>query len=297
MASSLISTRELSGVRVLGRGGSRRIGKIRSFVFHPQEKRCVGFVVKRPDVALMFRRRDLFVALDGCDVVDGRIVVRSDPAATDREACKRLGIDWDACVLWLGLPVMCRDGTAFGAVGSVTFDLATGRVEEIEADAGAAYSALLGKLVVPASLILGFRRGLGMRLAESRGGRASGSFGDASGRASEEGVEAGGSPPDPSQLGALVVADEVKDCAVEGGLAEKAGQATAVVRVKAKDAVEKAKDKARPSVDKAKQAAGDAVGKGAFALGRQIGRSKGMFSAFKEEYGKARREGESASKR
>ena len=41
---------------------------------------------------------------------------------------------------------------------------------------------------------------------------------------------------------------------------------------------------------RAPRAAGKAVNKGAYATGRQIKRASGMFSAFKEEYDKARKE-------
>ena len=36
----------------------KKLGRIRSWVFHPKDLRCVGFLVKRPDVALMFHRQD-----------------------------------------------------------------------------------------------------------------------------------------------------------------------------------------------------------------------------------------------
>ena len=100
MANKLTTTDELTGVRVIGgKKGTKRIGKVRRFVFHPKEKRVVGFVVKRPDLLWMFRRKDLFVAVSGYEIEDGRIVVSNDPAATNRAACKALGVDWDACVL------------------------------------------------------------------------------------------------------------------------------------------------------------------------------------------------------
>lgn len=39
MASKLITTHELTGVRVVGgKNGTKRIGKVRRFVFHPKEK-------------------------------------------------------------------------------------------------------------------------------------------------------------------------------------------------------------------------------------------------------------------
>ena len=64
MASKLITTHELTGTRVLGgKKGTKRIGKIRRFVFHPKEKRVIGFVVKRPDLLWMFHRADVFLSL------------------------------------------------------------------------------------------------------------------------------------------------------------------------------------------------------------------------------------------
>lgn len=264
MANKLTTTDELTGVRVIGgKKGTKRIGKVRRFVFHPKEKRVVGFVVKRPDLLWMFRRKDLFVAVSGYEIEDGRIVVSNDPAATNRAACKALGVDWDACVLWVGLPVMTEDGDALGVVGSVTFDRKTGVVDSVTTDSGATANALLGKREIPANLVKGFRRGMGAALAQT----------GAEGEESEEVV-----------LGAILVAEEARDIAVEGGLAEKAGEATAVVVDKAHTAV----DKAKPVASAAAKKTGEVVNKGAFATGKQIAATKGMFSGFKEEYDKAR---------
>lgn len=264
MANKLITTDELTGVRVIGgKKGTKRIGKVRRFVFHPKEKRVVGFVVKRPDLLWMFRRKDLFVAVNGYEIEDGRIVVSNDPAATNRAACKALGVDWDACVLWVGLPVMTEDGDALGVVGSVTFDRKTGVVDSVTTDSGATANALLGKREIPANLVKGFRRGMGAALAQT----------GAEGEESEEVV-----------LGAILVAEEARDIAVEGGLAEKAGEATAVVVDKAHTAV----DKAKPVASAAAKKTGEVVNKGAYATGKQIAATKGMFSGFKEEYDKAR---------
>ena len=46
----------------------------------------------------------------------------------------------------------------------------------------------------------------------------------------------------------------------------------------------------KPAVSGATKAAGKAVNAGAYATGRQIKRASGMFSAFKEEYDKARKD-------
>ena len=264
MASKLITTQELTGVRVLGgKNGTKRIGKVRRFVFHPKEKRCVGFIVKRPDLLWMFRRKDKFVSIEGYDIVDGRIVIRNVPEATDKAACKALGVNWDDCVLWVGLPVMCEDGTSFGTVGNVTFNRITGTIDSFDTDSGATANALLGKRTVPADLIKGFRRGMGVALAQ---------VGD-EGRATDDVV-----------LGAMLVDDAAKALVSEGGVAEKAGAATAV----AVDKVQTTVDKAKPVVSEAARKTGEVVNKGAYATGKQIAATKGMFSGFKEEYDKAR---------
>ncbi len=280
MAQNAVTTHELYNQRVVGgKGGTKTVGKIRNFVFHPKERRVIGFIVKRPDVAWMFHRKDLFLSIDGYDFVDGRIAIRDESTSTDKAALKQLGVSWDDCVLWVGLPIMCEDGTRFGTVGSVTFHPRTGKVIALEADAGMTANALLGKRTVSASSIRGFKRGMGVELAGS------------------------GTDPDAeeAELGALIVSDEVKNEEVEGGLADKAGRATAVAKVRVKDAAGKAKakteEKVKPAVSEATKAAGKAVNKGAYAVGRQVGRSKGMFSAFKEEYNKARYDGEPPKKK
>ena len=271
MVKKLISTSELAGTRVVGgKKSTKRIGKVRSCVFHPKEKRCVGFIVKRPDLLWMFHRKDKFVAIDGYDFEDGRIVVRDDAEATDRGACKHLGVNWDDCVLWVGMPVMTQDGQSLGVVGSVTFSLVTGAVDSLETSTGAASNALLGKRIIPASLIAGFKRGMGAELAQSA-------------EAMGEEVE----------LGAILVLDEALDVSAEGGLAEQAGKATAVVADKAHTAV----DKVKPKVSEAAAVTGAAVNKGAYATGKQIGKAKNMFSDFKEEYSKAANDGKPAAKK
>ena len=272
MASKLITTNELTGVRVLGgKKGTKRLGKIRRFVFHPKEKRVIGFVVKRPDLLWMFHRADMFVPIDGYDLVDGRVVIRPEAAVSGKAYCKKEGLSWDDCVLWVGLPVMSEDGESYGLVGNVTFNRITGTVDCFETDNGATSNALLGKRTIPASMVSGFKRGMGAALANM-------------GNEGAEGEEV--------QLGAMLVSSEVADLNSEGGVAEKAGAATAV----AVDKVHTTVDKAKPVVSKAAAATGEAVNKGAYATGKQISKSKHMFQDFKAEYDKAVAPSEGAKK-
>ena len=84
--------------------------------------------------------------------------------------------------------------------------------------------------------------------------------------------------------GAIILSDEALAIQAQGGLAERAGKASAVVGHKASQAFEKAK----PVASNVAQKTGDAVNKGAYSFGKQLSKTKGMFSAFKEEYNKAR---------
>lgn len=263
MASNLMTNDELRGVRVLGgKNGTSHIGKVRRLVFHPRERRVVGFIVKRPDLALMFRRKDLFVSINGFDIVDGRVVVRQTPDATDKGACKALGIDWDTCVMWEGLPLMTESGETLGMVGTVTFDRETGAISTVTADAGATANTLLGTRVIPASYIKGFRRGIGVALVQQ----------DEAGAEQDE---------DEIELGAILVSDEAMKLVAEGSVAEKAGAATAV-------AVNKVNTTVKPAVTNAAKATTQAVGKGVRAVGKRAEETKDAFSGFKEEYDKAR---------
>lgn len=252
MSSTIITSNELIGMRVVGgKSGDKQIGKVRHLVFHPKERRVVGFIVKRPDLALMFHRPDQFVALDSYEMVDGRVCVSPDSGAVDKGACKRLGLDWDRCVLWAGMPIVTESGREVGLVGTVSFDAATGAVASVVADRGATSAALLGTVEIPVESIRGFRFGIGALVTEV--GRE--------GEAVEEEDE---------RRGAILVKDSVLDIAAEGGLAEKAGTAVGHIRAGASEAVEK----------------------GTQALNDQIDKTEGMFSNFKDEYRKARHDGD-----
>ena len=263
MAGNLITTKQLMGKKVVDGKNGKRIGKVRHFVFHPTERRCIGFLVKRPDAALMFHRKDLFVALNGFDVEDGQVVVRDEAEATDRKAIRALGVDWESCVLWVGMPVMTESSDFLGYVDTVTFDRETGEVSRFTTESGVANDAILGKRTISAKMLKGFRRGVGTMPLTSTEGTAEDN--------------------ELAETGAILVSDEAAVVSSEGGVAEAAGKATAVVADKAKKRVVKVKPKAK----QAAKTAGDAVNAGAFAAGKQLGKASGMFAAFKEEYDKA----------
>lgn len=265
----IVSTRDFTdhhvyreSLTIKGEAKARGMGRVRSVVFHPQANVCVGIMVHRPDAALMFHRSDSFVALDRL-VFDGKdIVVDGADDAVDKKAAKRLNIDLDECVIWNGLAVVTKDQERLGYVGQVNFDLETGAVQDVVVFSGAAKDALLGKFVIPSKLIRGFRWGVGDVIVLNQN-------------------EA--DPTDDLNLrGGLVVAAEARELVTQGGVAAAAGKATAV----AGNQVRKVKVKVKPKIDEGIKVAGKATTKGLYVAGRQVGRSKGMFSAFKDEYKK-----------
>ena len=275
MSEKLIATTELSGKHVVGGRARKRIGKVHFFVFHPTEKRCMGFTVKRPDAALMFKRKDLFVALSGYTVEDGKVVVSDAPDASDKGAIKALGVSYDACVIWEGMPVCTVSGDTLGYVRAVTFSAESGKVRSVEVERSMASDALLGKLVIPSKLIGGFRLGQGAALA---------ALGDYDGSSETE----------LSMRGAIVVADEAAHVETQGGAAAAAGKVTAVAvdkakkgATKAKKSVDKVAEQAKPHASKVAKKTGEVAERATFAAGRQLGRASGMFAAFKEEFDKA----------
>ncbi len=239
----------------------KKVGRIRSFVFHPKEPRCVGFLIKRPDVALMFHRKDLFVAFNGFHIQDGDIVLNDDAGSKDKSACKALSINLDDCVIWVGLPAITQDGTQVGVVDDVAFSPETGRVTGVTLSQGATANTLLGRRTLGPEDICGFKRGMGTRLYMA-------------------------DDDDDGALGALLVKDSAKEVQLSEGVADKAGAATAVAADKAQKTVRRVKKKAKPKVKEASKAAGEAVQKGVYATGRQIGRTSGMFKNFKDEFKK-----------
>lgn len=298
----MLSTNQLMNKKVIAPQGrkekEKRIGKVRRFVFHPREKRCIGFIVKRPDAALMFRRKDLFVAIDRIRIEEDEVHVEGTDGSMGPSAIKRLGVEWNNCVLWVGMQVISESGEGLGNVGNVLFDEGTGKVSAIELDSGATARALLGKSTIPADLIKGFRFGVGSRLSGYQDEVAD----------DEEGEE----DLQEEDLGAILVSDEALELQPEGGLAEKAGRASVTAAVKGREAAEKAKvagadlaekvkaksaevaeqtkasvEESKPQMKEAGKKAEEVMNKGAYMTGVQIEKSKKMFAGFMDNYRKA----------
>ena len=246
------NTREYRGTRVIGgRKGKKRIGKILRAVFSPEDYALVGYIVARPDFLFMIKRRDLFLAYDAFKIVDGKVLATIDRDSWDKSACKRLGIDWDECLILEGMDLVTKDGDKVGIIDSVEYNEHTGKAISIQVSSGIGTRAVLGVSSIPREMIIGYSKGQiiaknAASIIQSEGGLAA--------KAGEQ---------------VAIVSNVVKE-------------KTEPVRKTAK--------KIGKKVSRAGKVAGKtadyALDTGSKALGKQLGKTKGMFKAFKDEYKK-----------
>jgi len=207
-------------------GERRKMGRVGDVLFHPDEPRVVGYTVERSDLAMMIERKDLMLALDRAPLVEGRIEV-DGPKAWGHSAGKRLGVDWDKTVVWLGMPVHTRSGEQLGLVRDGVFDPATGELNALGLTTGLTADVAVGVRDLPARMVVGFD-GEGVIVADEAAL-----------------IEVDGGAAAAAGKGAAVAKDAVGKAAVVAGdaagrAAVAAGVATAKATVYAKTAAKKA---------------------------------------------------------
>ena len=255
------------------RGDLKKYGRVRAVVFHPTKPLVVGYVIKRPDALLMVKRRDRFVAFDRIRQVEGGICADERDDTWDSAACKRLGIDYEKCVIWENMPVRTDRGRELGTVSSITFDEGTQLVDHIDISANAVDKAILGSADIPVSCIQGYRDGA-IVVDE-----ASAETEEAGGAAAQAGV-AWAKTKHAAETATKKAGDAINDGAY------KAGELIGSVREKASKAAEEHEAK-KDAAKKRGEYTG--VDKAANLFGQQLGKASGMFKEFKEELDKASR--------
>lgn len=204
-----------------------KFGKILMAVFAPDGRRLVGFLVRRPDVAGMVKRQDAFLAWDSFEPCERGVCVTRPEDGLDDAARKRLGIDWDSCILWEGMDARTRSGKVLGYVNDVDFDAKTGQAITFYVGDGGVARALVGSFEIPASMVLGY--------APNKAKNTEGGF--------------------------MVVSDEAENLVVDGGAAAKAGEAWAAAKAKGSEVGHKAGAAASKAVDKGSFEVGRFIGK------------------------------------
>ena len=138
---------------------SSKLGRVHRAVFSPNGTRVVGLMVKRPDVAGMVKREDAFVAWDSFAVQGKEVWVRAEKGALDEAARRRLGLDWDACILWEGMDARTLGGKPLGYVSDAEFDEKTGQVTCFFTTDGGMAHALVGSFQITPDMVRGYADG------------------------------------------------------------------------------------------------------------------------------------------
>ena len=213
----------------------KKIGRVHYFIF--LKNKCVGVLIKRPDVALMFRRRDIFAPLSAINFQSKAIILDADYEAQGSQFLKQSKIKLSQTFVYDGMTVQCESGTTLGCIDSVECE-AKGKVSAILISDGATSDKLLGLRTVPAELLVGMKAGTGaVRLVSTDEG-------------SDEGV------------GVFVVKDEAENIKYKGGATQKLAVGTIKAKNKAAETATKAKDAAMPMVEKGKDKAIEMAKKG-----------------------------------
>ena len=162
---------------------TKRVGKVHNLVFSPDGKRVVGLMVKRPDIAGMVKRDDVFLALDSMGVIDGGLVCTRGDDSFDARACKRLGLSLDECIIWGGMDVATRSGKPLGFVDDLTFSPKTGRLASVSVSEGSMANAVVGTVIIDADMVVGYAKGHMVVDDEAAGAALTGGFAAKAGEA------------------------------------------------------------------------------------------------------------------
>lgn len=136
-------------------GTRKRVGRIADVIFHPEKPVAIGYLVGRPDILFLFRRKDLVLAFDRARVLADKVVV-DGKQAWGKPAGKRLGIDWDKAVVWRGMSIRSERGTALGYVRDAVIDEDDGRLNGLGLTGGMAADVAIGTVDMPARLVKGW---------------------------------------------------------------------------------------------------------------------------------------------
>ncbi len=277
----MFSTKDASKQRIFIRAKQDRIkkyGSIRRVIFHPSKAQVVGIVVKRPDLLLMVKRKERFVAFDRLEEVERGYCVCDKPDSWDAAACKRLNIDFDKCIIWDYMPVRSASGQELGTISNVVVNEETLEVDHVDISSGSINRALLGSSDIPAKYIRGYEQGAIIVDDEVTNVQESG------GAAAKAGEAWAKTKHEASQVSKQV--GEKAGTAINTG-AYKTGEAIGTIRDKANKAVDEHEAKKQEAESRGEYTG---VDKAANAFGKQLGRASHMFKDFKDEFDKASRD-------
>ena len=239
----------------------KKVGRVHFFVFH--QRKCVGMLVKRPDLAMMIHRKDIFAPLNAVYFQEKAIILDADYENKANAFLKENKIKLSQTFVWDGMTVDCENGKSLGTVDCVVCADTTGKLIELHVSDSVTSDKLLGVRVLPSDLVLGMRMGTGTARLMTVDDKE------------DEGC------------GVLCVRDEASKIPLTGGAAEKLAVSSAKAKDKAIETAIDVKKKAVPATKKAKAAASTVIDAGVKKAGRDSATIKKGVVGFKDEFMKS----------
>ena len=258
----------------------------------------VGVMLKRPDIAGMVKQDDHFIPLDALKFVDAGVICRGEKDDFDKDACKRLSLDLDHCIIWGGADVYCESGKFLGYVMDASVDVETGEVDCFCAQEGSAASSLVGTFDIPAAWVVRYdcgrmivkdqaakielsgglagKAGEGYAAAKEGAKQAASKAGAAASVAVDKGSHGLGRVIGKAKVGVQHAMEDFQEASGADGAAQT-GKAAA--NAAAGDASAAAGNRVAQA-----KVASDNGAKAARVVGEQLGKTKGMFSGFLREF-------------
>jgi uncharacterized protein YrrD len=146
------------GARLIGVEGVD-LGSVYRVLYHPEGTRVIGLMVRPTAMLYVVERADTFLPLDAVRIAPGSVTCDLKKLPTGRRAADGLGFDPDKTIIWTAMNILGLSGGAVGIVSDAEFDVVTGEVRRIEIAGGAVADAAVGRFVVEAEQIEGYRDG------------------------------------------------------------------------------------------------------------------------------------------
>ena len=264
-----------------GRSGKEKLkslGRVHMTVFAPDGKHVVGFTITQPDIAGMVKRPDLFIAYDAFEVGERGLVATKGKESFDDAARKRLGIDWDSCIIWCGMDAKTTDGKELGYIDDVAFDPATGEAQTFYVGDGGLSQKLVGTVEIPVSMLRGYKKGF--MLVDPAAAELALNGGLAA-KAGEDFAKAKVASKEGAAKAGKAATEAVDKGSHELG---RAISRTAKAMEESKEEFEKASGTPKKKPSAKKGASGQEAAR---AVGKQLGKMGSMFGSFMDEYKKA----------
>jgi len=144
------------------------LGTVVRVLYHPEEPRAVGLMVRPPSIYGMVERRETFLPLSAVRFTKTAVRCELSKLPTGRKAADGLGFDPDTTVIFSGMPVLSTTERSIGVIAEVEFDAESGRIERLELASGAVADTAHGRYLVPGALVEGYRTGA-VRVAAEAG--------------------------------------------------------------------------------------------------------------------------------